>query len=56
MMKINKIELWEIKLLMIINKKLYEKNDIDEKLYFKTRDKLLLMFKNKGGQDVIGLD
>ena len=52
MMKIDKLNLWEIKLLIIINNKLYKNKEIDEKLYIKTRDKLLLMLKNKIEADV----
>ena len=52
MMKIDKLKLWEIKLLIIINNKLYKNKEIDEFFYIKTRDKLLLMLNNKIGQDV----
>lgn len=47
MMKIDKLKLWEIKLLIIINNNIYKSNEIDEQLYIKTRDKLLLILKNK---------
>lgn len=56
MMKMNKLKLWEIKLLIIVNNKLYKNKEIDETLYIKTRDKLLLILKNKMDQDVKIID
>lgn len=41
-----KINLWEIKLLIIINNNLYKKQVIEDNLYNKTNDKLLSMIKN----------
>ena len=32
-MKIDKLKLWEIKLLIIINNNIYKSNEIDEQLY-----------------------
>jgi len=56
MMKTDKLKLWEVKLLIIVNNKLYANKEIDENLYIKTRNKLLLILKNKTGQDVKIID
>lgn len=46
MKKIDRLQIWELKLLVIINNNLYKKQIIDGNLYSKVNDKLLLMIKN----------